>query len=563
MFRSVDEIDRQCPRGLDSMQSSDDVWHNTPFSDECLRDFFLRMNAHLKRYYPWEEMLYTALYFAISFFALVGNGVVILAVIRKKEMRTNRNVLIVNLALSNLVLALTTIPFLWYPSIDFEFPYSKFFCKFANALPGSNIYCSTLTISVMAVDRYYSVKRLNIAQSNSRQCIRTILISIVIWIVSFLLSFPLLVYYDTTMLYVFKDVRVIDESLGYNRTLLRSYGWRQCKLIPTLTPERKTDESLQFPGNKAQKSDESDNVLPVDVDARMIQLTMSFMQVLFLYVIPLIVLSIFNMKLTRFLKLNAKQMHRVRKGTIRRESHTSPTKQAPDHPVSLKDVSSTRSSISYPVSNFDTNKKSSENNNAQSLSEQASERRRSRTTALLIAMAGSYAVLWLPFTFVSMLIDLDILFMEKDAAVIERIDQACKLISILSICVNPFLYGFLNTNFRHEFTDIFKTWIRCLPCNQQKCKTRSNAYSSMPRQTQSSTEQETLLTSIRMSLNSFCGQAIRRPSTFNFPSISRERSKSKESIRLGATPVAETLPTTTLCDYSNARKGRLLSVPDL
>lgn len=111
------------------------------------------MNVHLKRYNNIEEMLYTTLYILISLFAIIGNGVVILAVIRRKEMRTNRNVLIVNLALSNLMLAITTIPFLWLPSIDFEFPYSKFFCKFANALPGSNIYCSTLTISVMAIDR--------------------------------------------------------------------------------------------------------------------------------------------------------------------------------------------------------------------------------------------------------------------------------------------------------------------------------------------------------------------------------------------------------------------------
>lgn len=87
--------------------------------------------------------------------------------IRKKAMRTSRNVLIVNLALSNLILAVTNIPLLWLPSANFEvekkgneggkkgfqFPYSRFFCKFGNVLPGSNIYCSTCTISVMAIDR--------------------------------------------------------------------------------------------------------------------------------------------------------------------------------------------------------------------------------------------------------------------------------------------------------------------------------------------------------------------------------------------------------------------------
>jgi len=43
----------------------------------------------------------------------------------------------------------------------------------------------------------------------------------------------------------------------------------------------------------------------------------------------------------------------------------------------------------------------------------AADRRHNRTTALLVAMAGAYAVLWLPFTLVSVLIDLDLLGVVK------------------------------------------------------------------------------------------------------------------------------------------------------
>lgn len=75
----------------------------------------------------------------------------------------------------------------------------------------------------------------------------------------------------------------------------------------------------------------------------------------------------------------------------------------------------------------------------------ASERRRSRTTALLIGMAASYAVLWFPFIVITFLLDLNVVdsLLHIDPSVVERLDQSFKVVSMMSICVNPFLYGFL------------------------------------------------------------------------------------------------------------------------
>ncbi|CAB3399812.1 unnamed protein product [Caenorhabditis bovis] len=426
----VKDIDKYCPRGI-SPNASNYITH--PFNGTCLQKFFSQLQTSLRRFNQWEEILYTTVYIIISVAAVIGNGLVILAVVRKKSMRTNRNVLILNLALSNLILALTNIPFLWLPSIDFEFPYSRIFCKFANVLPGSNIYCSTLTISVMAIDRYYSVKKLKIT-SNRKQCFQAVGVSAVIWVVSFILSLPLLLYYETTMLYVMKEIKVMDPD---GREVNRSYGWRQCRLMAT--------ESSLF-----------------NIETQSITLMMSVLQVVFLYVVPLFVLAIFNLKLTRFLKTNATKMSKVRTAPRREDNNSlnkfiSPSLRSPSMP-------SIRSSITE---------------------RHGSTRRASRTTSLLIAMAGSYAALWFPFTLISFLLDLDLLNTQANVGLVERIDQTCKMISMLSICVNPFLYGFLNTNFRHEFAEIYYRYIRC----QTKSQTPSrlnNEFSSIAHNRQDS-----------------------------------------------------------------------------
>ncbi|GMT35904.1 hypothetical protein PFISCL1PPCAC_27200 [Pristionchus fissidentatus] len=265
----------------------------------------------------------------------------------------------------------------------------------------------------MAIDRYYSVRKLSMSSSNGR-IVRAVVIALFIWIFSFLLSLPLLLYYDTVMLYVAKDVLVTSQSGG--DPYLHSYGWRLCK-INTQMEEGSNEEKF-------------------------IQLGITVMQVLFLYLVPLVVLSLFNVKLTRFLKMNATQMSKH--GSSQRRGKLRGSEEGNDRCKLQRTPKN--STFTGPTA------------------EQASEKRRSRTTSLLIGMACSYAALWLPFNVVSFVIDMDFLRGDRSAFIIERVDQMCKIISMLSICINPVLYGYLNTNFRHEFSEIVYTYfLRCAP----------------------------------------------------------------------------------------------------
>ncbi|KAL7075324.1 hypothetical protein ACQ4LE_005733 [Meloidogyne hapla] len=321
----------------------------------------------------------------------------------------------------------------------------------------------------MAIDRYYSVRSIKVAGPSSRSgnCVRALLISVLIWVLSLLLSFPLLIYYQINMLYVFKDVYVLKEntqSEGNSSSVeLRSYGWRQCRLTTT---------------NDAVGHGTFIHYDEGIVNERMVQLGMSLMQALMLYAVPLVVLLIFNLKLTRFLEKNSKNMNnrlpkvsisatqqnrveKVDRRTSDNESLSCAEKLMENSDGQQKGANSTKSGSLVSggaVSAVTTNNLRKSSGGALINNQQ---KRRNKTTSLLIAMAGSYAFLWFPFTLISVLIDLDL--MEGGSPTMERVDQACKLISILSICINPFLYGFLNTNFRSEFNEIFIKCIHCLP----------------------------------------------------------------------------------------------------
>ena len=378
------------------------AWENRSFSRPleegkvknltCMREIFAELMGAWVRDSPIpevEERTYDVLYILTSLLAVFGNGLVIYVVLRNPVMRTSRNVLITNLALSNMFLGTIAYPLLWLPAKSSQ-SYGRVFCKLVNAVPGFNIYCSTLTISLMAFDRYRTVRSTRVsgrhgALGDGRW--RAVLWAGLIWAASGLLVLPLILFYDTDHLPVFWEWLVVQDSRG-GLAETGEFVFSLCS----------------FPAGKAEHP----------VWAERVAATVSALQLAFLYVVPLLALLVFNYRLNKFLERNAE-----------------------------------RSLVAAA--------RIQEDENSDGPRTSTATRRLSRTSRLLLSMALSYALLWLPFSIMSLLMDVGLAKTTsyQHKAWWDRWDRLAKFISILSVCVNPFLYGYLNTNFNREFRRIF------------------------------------------------------------------------------------------------------------
>jgi len=119
-----------------------------------------------------------------------GNFLVISAGIRQPSLRTPRNAFILNLAVSDLLLCLVTMPltFIELTNDHWQFGDSTMSCKMAGGLQAVSVFVSTISITVIALDRYQLIvyptkdllKRIGAAAS-----------LFFIWILGFLLASPI------------------------------------------------------------------------------------------------------------------------------------------------------------------------------------------------------------------------------------------------------------------------------------------------------------------------------------------------------------------------------------
>ena len=133
------------------------------------------------------------LYSVLIMIGVLGNCLVIWAVIRQPAMRTLRNTFITNLAVSDLLLCLVTMPLTLLEIITKYWPLgdSAISCKMAGGLQAVSIFVSTMSITAISLDRYQLIvypttdylKRIGAAAG-----------LLCIWTLSFLLAAPIFVF---------------------------------------------------------------------------------------------------------------------------------------------------------------------------------------------------------------------------------------------------------------------------------------------------------------------------------------------------------------------------------
>ncbi|XP_064609634.1 cholecystokinin receptor type A-like [Liolophura sinensis] len=97
------------------------------------------------------------LYTIIFLLAVVGNSLVIVALVQNKRMRTVTNVFLLNLSVSDLLLAVFCMPFTLIPVLLKNFIFGATMCVLIRYLQGVSVAVSCFTLVALSLERYYAI----------------------------------------------------------------------------------------------------------------------------------------------------------------------------------------------------------------------------------------------------------------------------------------------------------------------------------------------------------------------------------------------------------------------
>uniref|UniRef100_A0A182TJJ9 G-protein coupled receptors family 1 profile domain-containing protein n=1 Tax=Anopheles melas TaxID=34690 RepID=A0A182TJJ9_9DIPT len=303
------------------------------------------------------QIVFCVLYSSIFVLGVFGNVLVCYVVFRNKAMQTVTNLFITNLALSDILLCVLAVPFT--PSYTFmrRWVFGKLLCHTVPLAQGCSVYISTLTLTSIAIDRFFVI----IYPFHPRMKLSTcITIIVLIWSFAIMVTMPYGLYMKL-------------HGVALNGT-----------------------DNATGPLSSAMYCEE---LWPSEDMRKTFSIVTSILQ----FVLPFIIMAFCYICVS--IRLNDRARTKPGSKTSRRE--------------------------------------------------EADRDRKKRTNRMLISMVAIFGISWLPLNVVNMCNDFnsDI----NSWRFYNLIFFIAHLTAMSSTCYNPFLYAWLNDNFRKEFKQV-------LPC---------------------------------------------------------------------------------------------------
>jgi neuropeptide Y receptor len=162
-------------------------------------------------YKPFVQFIFILLYITVFLVGMFGNFLVCFVVARQRTMQTVTNFFITNLAVADILLCLFCVTLT--PAYTFlgRWIFGTFLCQLVAFLQCCCVYLSTLTLTSIAIDRFFVIifpfrPRMKIASC--------LLILLLIWIFAFLLTFPYGYY-----------MKITDRTIDHQEVTLCEEEW--------------------------------------------------------------------------------------------------------------------------------------------------------------------------------------------------------------------------------------------------------------------------------------------------------------------------------------------------
>ncbi|XP_069469247.1 C-C chemokine receptor type 3-like [Ambystoma mexicanum] len=135
-----------------------------------------------------------AFFYLVFICSILGNGLILLILLKYEKVKTVTNLFILNLVISDLLFA-ASLPF-WAVYHGSEWIFGDAMCKLMTAIYYIGFYSCILFLTLMSVDRYLAVVHV-VSATRTRRVGYAIVASLIVWGVSFLSTLPKFFIYGT------------------------------------------------------------------------------------------------------------------------------------------------------------------------------------------------------------------------------------------------------------------------------------------------------------------------------------------------------------------------------